>query len=179
MSREIATATPAQEVEAARTRTKFHLAEDERRYLGVLEDTIERGLRSFVEVGEALAEIRDDRLYRETQAAFDDYCRERWGFSKSHANRQIEAAEVVDVLTPIGVKPTNEAQVRELAALKGEPELVSQVWVEVVEEHSGKPTAKHVREAVERHRPKPPPAQQDYAHCPTCGQRVRRGSAEG
>jgi hypothetical protein len=31
--------------------------------------------------GTALLEVRDRRLYRETHATFEDYCRERWRFS--------------------------------------------------------------------------------------------------
>ncbi len=71
-------------------------------------------------------EIRDSRLYREQgYGKFEDYCRERWGWSKTHANRQIQAAEVVGNLTPIGVIPANEAQARELAAA---PPEVQREW---------------------------------------------------
>jgi hypothetical protein len=62
------------------------------RRLSELETTIERGLKTFVEVGNALAEIRDSRLYRESYATFEDYCRERWGMSKRHAVSCIAAA---------------------------------------------------------------------------------------
>jgi hypothetical protein len=41
-------------------------------------------------------------------------CRQRWGWSKTHANRQAEAANTAKVLTPIGVTPTNEAQAPDL-----------------------------------------------------------------
>jgi hypothetical protein len=84
------------------------------------EAVIERGLAPFVEVGQALLRIREERLYRGTHKSFDDYCRERWQWSKGHANRQIEAAQVVQNLTPIGVTPKNEAQARELAPLPPE-----------------------------------------------------------
>lgn len=48
---------------------------------------------------------------------FEDYCREKWGWSKTHSNRIIEAAHVVTTLpvTPIGVKLSTESQARELA----------------------------------------------------------------
>ena len=42
--------------------------------------------------------------------------------SKTHANRLVEAAEVTEILAPIGVIPPNEAQARELAPLKDQPE---------------------------------------------------------
>lgn len=78
---------------------------------------IESWLRTFVEVGEALMEIRDARLYREGFGSFEDYCRERWSFSRVQAHRLIEASEVAAVL-PMG-NTTNERQMRELAPLKG------------------------------------------------------------
>jgi hypothetical protein len=74
-----------------------------------------------VEVGEALLEIRDHRLYKQQgYGTFEEYCRERWGWSKTHANRQIEAASVVANLTPIGVIPRTESQARELTRLTPE-----------------------------------------------------------
>ncbi len=82
-----------------------------------LEAVIEQGLKIFLKVGAALLSIRDRRLYREDFPTFEDYCRERWGWSKTHVNRQIDAAKVVQNLTPIGVKPQNEAQARELTRL--------------------------------------------------------------
>lgn len=82
--------------------------------LSELETVIERGRVTFIEVGEALAEIRDNRLYRETHATFEAYCRERWGWTSRHANRQIEAAEVVATLGPIGPIPVNEWQARKI-----------------------------------------------------------------
>ena len=50
--------------------------------LTILETTIESGLHSFMEVGNALAEIRDKRLYRAAFGSFTDYCRERWGIER-------------------------------------------------------------------------------------------------
>jgi hypothetical protein len=58
-----------------------------------------------------------------------------WGMSKTHANRQIDAAGVASALTPIGVKPSSEGVARELAPiLRDDPERVEEVWAEVVEE---------------------------------------------
>ena len=39
---------------------------------------IERGLETLVEVGNGLMQIRDGRLYQETHATFEEYCKERW-----------------------------------------------------------------------------------------------------
>lgn len=77
-----------------------------------LERVIERGQQTFIEVGRALLEIRDRRLYRETHATFEAYCRERWGWSRQHAMRQMDAAQVADAVTPTGVIPPTEREAR-------------------------------------------------------------------
>src|SRR5512135_1315685 len=81
------------------------------------ETIIDRGLATFVEVGTALLEIRDLRLYRATHGTFELYCRERWGISRVHAHRMIEAARVAENLLPTGNIPANERQARTLAVL--------------------------------------------------------------
>jgi len=68
------------------------LRDDQR--LAELEKTIARGKKTFVEVGLALAEIRDLRLYRREYSGFEEYCREKWGWSRQHAYRLIEAAPI-------------------------------------------------------------------------------------
>jgi hypothetical protein len=76
-----------------------------------LEEVVERGLATFVEVGRALQEIRDAQLYRAT-----------------HAYRLIDAAEVKVALSPIG-DIRNEAQARELVPLwRKNPTDAEQVW---------------------------------------------------
>lgn len=116
--------------------------------LVALEAIIERGLETFVEVGEALRKIRDRRLYRDHHATFEDYCRERWGMSRRHANRTIEATDVAGVLGPMGPIPQTERQARELAPLKAAPEKMAAAWREASAD--GAPTAEKVREAVGR-----------------------------
>jgi hypothetical protein len=75
------------------------------------------------------------RLYREGFKTFEDYCRERWGMSKTHANRLVESAQVEGNLTPIGVTdaslPTTESQARILVPL--EPDEQREVWVRPIE----------------------------------------------
>jgi hypothetical protein len=85
-----------------------------------------------MKVDTALPLLRDERLYRATHDTFDSYCRERWGWSKTHVNRQIEVAAVAGNLTPIGVIPTAESQLRPLASLS--PEDQRTVWEQAVEE---------------------------------------------
>jgi phage N-6-adenine-methyltransferase len=118
------------------------------RRLSELETTIERGLKTFVEVGNALAEIRDSRLYRKEYATFGDYCRERWGMSKRHANRLVESASVIHNLGPMGPElPTSERQARPLTSLP--PEQQIEAWETAVSTApNGKLTAKHIESVV-------------------------------
>jgi hypothetical protein len=81
-------------------------------------------------VGTALLQIRDERLYRATHATFEEYCRQRWQWSRIHVHRQIEAARVAENLVPMGTKPTSERQVRPLTQL--EPEEQKEAWQEAV-----------------------------------------------
>ncbi|HYX16889.1 MAG TPA: hypothetical protein VE944_21565 [Nostoc sp.] len=54
--------------------------------------------RAFFEAGKALTELRDRRLYRSTHKTFEDYCRERFGFSRRQPYHLIEAAVIFDNL---------------------------------------------------------------------------------
>lgn len=125
------------------------LTQTETSKLADLEQVIERGKNTFVEVGNALSEIRDSRIYRATHSTFEDYCRERWQFSKTQCNRLIDSAKVALNLAPIGVIPSTESQARPLAKL--EPEQQPAAWEKAQEiaKEEGKPvTARHVEQAV-------------------------------
>lgn len=106
---------------------------------------IDRGLNTFVEVGESLLKIRDTRLYRDTHSTFESYCRERWSMSRQHASHLIGAVRVVANLSTKVVKPTHETQLRPLAGLA--PEDQRAVWGQAVTKSNGAPpTAKTVNE---------------------------------
>lgn len=97
--------------------------------LDKLEGIIERGLVTFIEVGQTLLEIRTQRLYRATHPTFEAYCRERWGWSKQHAIRQIQAARVAGTLAPTGAIPATGRQARELVPLLDQgPGAVREAW---------------------------------------------------
>lgn len=83
------------------------------------EAVIQRGLKTFADVGNSLLAIRDGRLYRAKYPTFEAYCRERWGFNASRARQLIGAASVMDNLKSVTVVtlPANEAQTRPLAQL--------------------------------------------------------------
>ncbi|MEG4984681.1 hypothetical protein QUB08_02705 [Microcoleus sp. BR0-C5] len=125
----------------------------ERARLEELESIVENGLQTFYEVGKALDEIREQKLYRESHKTFDAYCREKWGIAKQTANRFIAAAQVIENLTPMGVKiPANERQVRPLTGLS--PELQLEIWQEALESSpNGMPTGAAVQRLVEQRFP--------------------------
>jgi hypothetical protein len=93
------------------------------------EAIVRKGWGHFAQVGEALARIRDKRLYKNEYHSFELYCRERWGFGRSRAGTYISAAEVHQVLSAVpGIPmPECEAQVRPLVGLS--PELAVQAWL--------------------------------------------------
>ena len=133
-------AKPREPLRKSLTMTGGFQVLDKRDRLGDLEEVIERGLTTFVEVGNAIREIRDSKLYKESHGTFEDYCRERWGWSRVHAHRQMEAANTAELL-PIGNKPKSEAVTRELAPLKGDPETMNRVWGGVVNEYGETPAS--------------------------------------
>jgi N6-adenosine-specific RNA methylase IME4 len=112
------------------------------------ESVIERGLNTFVDVGNVLLEIRDSKLYRESYGTFEDYCRERWGWERRHAYRLMDAAKVFDnVSQGTQIIPTSERQARPLTAL--EPEEQIEAWQRVIEKApEGRITAAIVLEAA-------------------------------
>lgn len=79
------------------------LAPNEAFRLDQCEKAIERGLNTFVEVGRALTEIRDSKLYRQTHRAFEVYCKERWEIGRSRAYELIDQAKVVTAIANSGV----------------------------------------------------------------------------
>jgi hypothetical protein len=154
---------------------------DHRRF-AELELVIERGLGTFVEVGRALLEIQERRLYRGAgHRTFADYVAKRWDLSSAYAYRQIEASKVIDILSPTGGTPlpANEAQARELTPLVDDPEAVRAVWTETVQEGEGRITARAIRERVMARHPRirrtkaasqPEPAiETATTTCPACG----------
>ncbi len=115
--------------------------------LAEYEQTVERGLSTFLDVGRALLAIRDGRLYRDGHDTFESYCRERWGMSREYAFRLTQAAQVADVL-PVGNTPASERQARELAPLLDQPEALRDAWQQANEQTGGKPTAAAIRAVV-------------------------------
>ncbi len=122
------------------------------------EAVIERGLQTFVEVGNALMAIRDGRLYRQSHDTFEDYCRERWQMTAWKAYDYIKAAKVVgNIGDPQQTfTPANLEQARPLAQLP--PEVQPLAWQDAIETSlNGQPTGAHVAAIVATYKEPEPP----------------------
>jgi hypothetical protein len=115
--------------------------------LADLEQTISAFRGNFHQAGRALLKIRDKALYREVLFdSFPDYVKTRWDISRSQAYRLMNAARVMDNLSPIGdILPQTESQARVLAELSFHDQ--RRVWRDFLA--SGRPlTAKNLRKLV-------------------------------
>lgn len=127
------------------------LTREESIALSDCEDRIERGMKTFIEVGMALAAIQQNRLYRAQCDTFEEYCASRWNFTGRRGRQLIEAAEIGNMF------PIENS--RQAAALAAAPAAEREdVLREARERTGGKPTAKAISEVVkERAEPKPAP----------------------
>lgn len=118
------------------------------------EAVIERGIKTFYEVGVALADIRNRKLYRADYGTFEEYAQQRWNMSRTRAYELMSASTVVSAIADTEMPaPANEGQARALSRVP-EPERAA-VWAETVDRTDGKPTAAAVRETYEQ-RQNPP-----------------------
>ena len=125
-----------------------------------LESVIERGRKTFIEVGYALAEIRDLRFYRQTHATFEAYCAEQWGWTRQRSYQLMNAATVVKLLpAEMSTRVDNEATARELAKL--EPKERENV-LRAIERRGERVTPAAIRAVVKEEQPaKPEPNNED------------------
>lgn len=155
-----------------------YLSTNEATRLLELEIVIERGLQTFIEVGSALMEIRNSRLYRQTHPTFEEYCQARWDLRRSRTYQLMDAAEVVENLKSSTIVelsggslplPLNEAQARPLARLG--VDMQRQVWQKAVETApQGRITARHIETVVREF--ESAQAEPDTFTCPRCGHRA-------
>lgn len=96
------------------------------------EQRIATGMKAFAEVGDALAKIREARLYREKYPSWVVYLEERWGMTQAQADRLMSAADVVAEIAAAGLEPpTREYHARQLTGVPEGQRAV--VWQEVQE----------------------------------------------
>lgn len=69
------------------------LSYDELREREQLERLVER---AFYEAGRALKQLRDRRLYRDSHETFEEYCKERFAFTRRHVDYLVAGSQVVD-----------------------------------------------------------------------------------
>lgn len=128
-----------------------------RKRLKELETVIESGWDSIVEMGFALREIRDEKLYLELgeSVSFESYCKSRWSFSLDTVYRQIDQARISEALSPMGEKaiPISTERVgRELAPIlhKSGPVAVAEAWSKISDRYRDQrpPTAHEVHKAL-------------------------------
>ncbi len=87
--------------------------------LARLESTIKQGLKSFMQVGHALQQIRDKRGFLlKGYKTFEAYCEKEFQFSLRHGERMMLAAQTSDTVKRItGEAPANEAVARVLTSV--------------------------------------------------------------
>jgi hypothetical protein len=68
---------------------------------------------AFWEIGLALGQIQEKRLYRQNYKTFEEYCISRWEMSRRSAYQLIEAASIhQNVRHGAQILPANEHQAR-------------------------------------------------------------------
>ena len=128
------------------------LTNTEATVLADCERVIERGQRVFLDTANALATIRDGRLYR-LRTTHSRHIASTDGRSGNYANKQIAAAKVVKTLgTTVPILPTAETQVRPL--LEFDEANQPKVWEKVVRQitsdgDSQAITARQITDAIE------------------------------
>jgi hypothetical protein len=139
--------------------TKNTLTPDEAKRRAELEAIILPGLKDCIEVGSALREMSDKRLYRNTHATFKLYVEETYNVTVRRAYQLVEAAEVVASL-PENVKHASHLNARQAEALAKVPkkDRVEVLKRATVHADLGKKplTAKLIEQAAESVKPEPP-----------------------
>lgn len=131
-------------VEKKETSNVYHGTQNPSRFER-LKQVVRSGLQTAFEVGTALLEIREDRLYQHEFATFEAFCESEFKIVRSRAYQLIEAAQVKEALPPgLSKILDNDAQARALAPVPIEQR--AEVLEKVVER--GTVTAKAITEAA-------------------------------
>lgn len=131
------------------------LTKTDQKNLARCERVIQTGLCTFFQVGQALWDIRDHRLYRGKYESFEGYCTARWDFSRQRAYQLITAAETAaEMSTIVDTPPERETHIRPLLVVPKEHR--AEVWQAVIAaaelDADGRPivTARLVQTAVDQ-----------------------------
>ena len=111
-----------------------------------LEKVVVAGLQSWIEVGEALIEIRDSRLYRIEAGTFEEYCQSKFKIQKSYVYQLMTGSKVARDLS--ATADVSQKAIREIA--KVAPEKRQEVFEKATATASGHvPTAREIKQVVE------------------------------
>jgi Protein of unknown function (DUF3102) len=105
------------------------IQDTQKRTLAELEDVVEKGKTTFVEVGEALIEIRTRGLYG--PKGWEEYLEERFHFSRQHANRLMQATRLFQT-SPVGDKPATEREARKRLSEKRAKRKQQEPWSKLI-----------------------------------------------
>lgn len=114
------------------------------------EAIIEKGLKTFIEVGRALMEIRNDRLYRATHKTFEAYCQAKFALKRERAYELINASETANSLPKEEANKLTESTAKVLKKVPANKRAEILSKAEKAAKAKGKviPTAKDVKEAA-------------------------------
>lgn len=126
------------------------------RSLAELEEIINTGKRAFIEVGNALTEIRDRKLFKPAFNTFPEYCKAKWGFSGVYAYQLIGASGAIKQLPKVlSSEIKNCCQGRVLSAV---PELQRQAVlhaaIETAQKECRPMTGRDISEQAEKLNPR-------------------------
>jgi hypothetical protein len=106
------------------------LSSGEKTLKAELEAVVRSGLDEFLRVGNALATLRNKRLFRTEFATFQEYVRVKFGLARSSADSIIRSAQTAEVLLEAGIElapNTTATLMKPIASLPGE-ELQVACW---------------------------------------------------
>lgn len=112
---------------------------------------IKTGLETFYQVGQALLEIQESKLYRQEFNTFDEYCDVKWNFSGRYARSLMKSFNIIEDLKSgtIVPLPDNLEQTKYLAQLDSDLRLY--VWNNIVNTFDIL-TGKIVEQEVKKHK---------------------------
>jgi hypothetical protein len=129
-------------------------------HLSKLEAIVRRGLDTDLEVGSALAEIRDTWLYRASHETFEAYLRDRWQMSGPRGHQLIQAAEAA-ITSSAGMGDpagATRSQARTPAVRRDGSDGLAIVWEQARQEFGDDDvTAVDIHFTVHRRQQPPPP----------------------
>ena len=136
---------------------------DQEQRLLQLETIVENGFTTLWEMGKAMLEIRNTKLYVKRYTTFAEYCEQRWAKHRSRCYQLMDAAEVQQNLsTWVDIAELTEKHCRELVKLK-KPADQRTAWKEAAASTDGTVSLVHLKQAVAKLRPPARPLPADKA----------------